>query len=168
MTFRVACIVAIAKIAVSILSELNPQPPPVFFPLETAGYVLPLCTNVLTTGLILYRIWRLSISSATYRILPGTGRFAAHMSAILVKSGALYLATQLAFVVLITLEHPSADIIAGIACQIYVSDVASVRLKEHILTRRLSGNSTNAHHSTDRTGSIHFAEFTPDPSPSRS
>lgn len=41
--------------------------------------------------------------------------------AIIVESGALYLAAQLAYVVLFALGHPAEAIIAVIAVQIYVS-----------------------------------------------
>lgn len=41
--------------------------------------------------------------------------------ATIVESGALYLAVQLTYVVLLALEHPVDAIIAVVACQIYVS-----------------------------------------------
>ena len=42
------------------LSPTSPVPPASFVPLGTAGFTLPLCTNVLAMGLIVFRIWSMT------------------------------------------------------------------------------------------------------------
>ncbi|KAI0302492.1 hypothetical protein BC826DRAFT_965837 [Russula brevipes] len=114
-------------VGVTLRSELLIYPhfsvisPPFVRP-SLAGFILPLCTNLLVTTLIVARIWYLSPSKAddlhgTGRRIPtGTGRAAID---IVVESGMLYLAAQLVFVVLFAIKHPAQAIIAAMAVQIY-------------------------------------------------
>ncbi|KAI0922507.1 hypothetical protein AcW1_002873 [Taiwanofungus camphoratus] len=94
-----------------------PVAPAAIVPLGTAGYALPLCTNVLVTALIVGRIWYAS-RSASAHIASGQ-RTSRHAMNILIESGALYLVTQLIFVVLFALKHPAQAIVAVMAVQIY-------------------------------------------------
>lgn len=106
------------------LDPTSPTPPKPMLPLTLAGYSLPLCTNVMATTLIITRIWWLSRGAATAGTEGGfrSARAISHSAmATIVESGALYLAVQLAYVVLLALEHPVDAIIAVMACQIYVS-----------------------------------------------
>lgn len=91
---------------------------PAIVPLGLASFVLPLCTNVLVTGLIVGRIWRTSRGAGLYALgRGGATRKAAH---IVVESGALYFAVQLVFVVLYGLNAPSASVLIAVAVQTYV------------------------------------------------
>jgi hypothetical protein len=78
-----------------------------------------LVTNVLVTTLIAVRIWYLSprkvgdMRGAQFR----TGRATIE---IIVESGMLYLAVQLVFVILFSIQHPAQGIVGVIAVQIYV------------------------------------------------
>lgn len=103
-----------------------PVAPAAIVPLGTAGYALPLCTNVLVTALIVGRIWYAS-RSASAHIASGQ-RTSRHAMNILIESGALYLVTQLIFVVLFALKHPAQAIVAVMAVQIYVSITISRHL----------------------------------------
>jgi len=89
-------------------------------PLGLAGFVLPLCTNVLVTALIATRIWLLSprkVYDLRGVYFPeGTGRAAID---IVIESGALYLVVQLVFVVLFAIHHPAQGIVGVIAVQVY-------------------------------------------------
>ena len=132
---RPACIVEIAHASTSI--PYNTVPPAFFIPLQTAGYVLPLCTNVMASGLIVYRIWQAaSISSGgggsgvPRLTVLGSRHLPRTASAVVIESGLLYLAVQLVFVVLVSLEHPAQDIVAVIAVQIYVRRVGSPPARE--------------------------------------
>lgn len=99
-----------------------PIAPPALVPLGLAGYALPLATNVLTTALIVARLWH-TASTAEARCrgrMAGTVRAAQHAVAIIVESGLLYLAAQLVLVVLFALSHPAQAVVAVMAVQIYV------------------------------------------------
>ncbi|TFK92332.1 hypothetical protein K466DRAFT_236142 [Polyporus arcularius HHB13444] len=114
------CIVVVAHWILT-LSPTSPVPPAAIVPLGTAGYVLPLATNVMATALIVTKLW-LTARSAEQRIgtrMQGTARAAERAVAIIVESGVLYLATQLVFVVLFALGHPAQAILAVVAVQIY-------------------------------------------------
>ena len=114
------CIAVVAHIAISLSPE--DEPPIAFIPLQTAGYVLPLCTNIMATGIILYGIWRTTVSRDNItKILPSTWRMSRTAMMMVVESGLLYLLVQLILVVLTALEHPAQGIVAVIAVQIYVS-----------------------------------------------
>ena len=90
-------------------------------PLGTASFTLPLITNVIVTTLIVLRIWYLSprkardMHGAWFPI--GTGRAVID---IVVESGMLYLAVQLAWVILFATRHPAQGIAGVVAVQIYV------------------------------------------------
>lgn len=117
--------VCIAEVAHFILelSPSSPVPPEAIVPLTTAGYALPLCTNVMTTGLIVYKIWRATHFGLgpSGEVLQSTSRVARSAMSIIVESGVLYLAAQLVFVVLVNVKHPAQAIVAVMAVQIYVS-----------------------------------------------
>ncbi|KAI0292631.1 hypothetical protein B0F90DRAFT_1920266 [Multifurca ochricompacta] len=106
-----------------LLLGINPTAPVApnsLVPLATAGYSLPLATNVLVTLLIISRIWYLSpVSNPNLRGIPPPSRTARHVIDIVVESGALYLVTQAIFVGLFAAKHPAQAIIAVIAVQIY-------------------------------------------------
>lgn len=123
---RIACLIA-AVYFVATLNPTSPLPPPSIVPLGLAGYALPLCTNVLTTGLIVGKLWWTLRRSSSMHSVDGTPIFhhgydsVKRAAGTLVESGLLYLVTQLIFVVLFSIDHPSLPIVAGIAAQIYVS-----------------------------------------------
>lgn len=99
-----------------------PVAPAALVPLGLAGYALPLATNVLTTALIVARLWH-TAHAADERCrgrLAGTARAAQHAVAIIVESGLLYLVAQLVLVVLFALGHPAQAVVAVMAVQIYV------------------------------------------------
>lgn len=93
-----------------------PVAPASIVPLGIAGYSLPLCTNAIITFLIAGRIWYMS-RAATHTSTLRTARSAIN---IIIESGALYLVTQMIFVVLYAVRHPAQAIIAVMAVQIYV------------------------------------------------
>ncbi|KAI0292629.1 hypothetical protein B0F90DRAFT_1645372 [Multifurca ochricompacta] len=102
------------------INPTAPIAPNSLVPLATAGYSLPLVTNVLVTLLIVSRIWYLSpMSNPNLRGIPPPSRTARHVIDIVVESGALYLVTQAIFVGLFAAKHPAQAIIAVIAVQIY-------------------------------------------------
>ncbi|KAI0631211.1 hypothetical protein C8Q77DRAFT_1062309 [Trametes polyzona] len=99
----------------------SPVPADVIVPLTTAGYALPLGTNVMASGLLVLKIWLLTRApgvSPAYT-LRRTVRLAMGVSAIVIESGLLYLATQLVLVVLITIKHPAEAVVGVMAVQIY-------------------------------------------------
>lgn len=118
----VGCIVVVAHWILT-LSPTSPVPPAAIVPLGTAGYALPLATNVMVTALIVTKLW-LTARGAEKRVgtrMRGTARAAQRAVAIIVESGLLYLVTQAAFVVLFALAHPAQAILAVTAVQVYVS-----------------------------------------------
>jgi len=107
--------------ALDILLAVNPtapSPPAEVFSLGLAAYVLPLCTNVIVTSLIVYRIWSTSraIPGAPIQIGQGVTRRAIML---IIESGAIYLAVQLVFVALFAMKSPAEAILAVIAVQTY-------------------------------------------------
>jgi hypothetical protein len=98
--------------------------------LGLAGFILPLCTNVLLTALVAARIWYLSPrkphDALGGRFPTGTGRAAIN---VVIESGMLYLVVQLIFVILFYMRHPAQAVVAMIAVQIYVRDGYSKRKK---------------------------------------
>ncbi|KAH9921923.1 hypothetical protein B0H21DRAFT_701608, partial [Amylocystis lapponica] len=116
-----ACIMALAHLLLT--TDPNaPVAPAAIVPLGIAGYALPLATNALVTLLISGRIWALAHAGPDVDTpgMPMHARALAHrVIGVFVESGALYLAVQLVYLVLFTLEHP-AQVIAGVgAAQIY-------------------------------------------------
>ncbi|KAF9243489.1 hypothetical protein BU15DRAFT_86437 [Melanogaster broomeanus] len=105
------CMIAVLDILL-VVDPTAPTPPASLVSLGLAAYVLPLCTNVLVTSLIVYRIWSSS------RTVPGSslqiGQGVTHRAIMLIiESGALYLVVQLVFV------HPAEAILAVMAVQVY-------------------------------------------------
>ena len=116
---KLGCIIAVAHIAPTPTSDS--EPPAAFIPLQTAGYVLPLCTNAIATAIILYGIRRTAPShDSPTSIIPQTQHLSRAIMVMVVESGALYLVVQLVLVVLTALDHPAQNIIGVMAVQIYV------------------------------------------------
>lgn len=116
--FCAACIAGVAHFVISV-TPTSPAAPAAIVPLGLAGYSLPLCTNVLVTALIVYRIW---YTSST---LPNTAQFIAQGASrrammLVTESGVLYLLAQLVYVILFALEHPAQAIAGLMAVQVYV------------------------------------------------
>ncbi|KAL1949043.1 hypothetical protein VTO73DRAFT_10849 [Trametes versicolor] len=115
-----SCIMELVHIVVTF-DPNAPVAPAALVPLGLAGYALPLATNVLTTMLIVARLWH-TAHAADERCrgrLAGTARAAQHAVAIIVESGMLYLAAQLVLVVLFALGHPAQAVVAVMAVQFY-------------------------------------------------
>ncbi|KAG0700287.1 hypothetical protein DFH29DRAFT_933016 [Suillus ampliporus] len=112
-----ACIMELLHLLL-VTDPTSPSPPAAIVPLGLAGYIMPLATNVIVTTLIVYRIW---FSSRVVRESPvHIGQGASHHAMMLIiESGALYLVTQLVFVVLFAMQHPAEGIMAVIATQVY-------------------------------------------------
>ncbi|KAF8558178.1 hypothetical protein OG21DRAFT_1504555 [Imleria badia] len=112
-----ACIVAVLDILLAT-NPTSPTPPAALVPLGLAAYVLPLCTNVVVTSLIVYRIWSTSraIPDSTFEIGRGATRRA---MMLIIESGALYLLFQLVFVILFAIGNPAEAILAVMAVQVY-------------------------------------------------
>ena len=130
------------------INPTSPAPPPQLVPLGLASYILPLCTNIIVTSLIVYRLWYASrasraISDSPLYIPESVTRRAMMLS---VESGALYLVFQLVFVVLFAIPHPAEAILAVMAVQIYVSNPPSD--SEPISKPDSPGNRSDAHHHT--------------------
>ncbi|KAH7930154.1 hypothetical protein BV22DRAFT_1028657 [Leucogyrophana mollusca] len=114
-----ACIMEVFHDVLILVSEGSAAgtPPADLVPLGIAGYVLPLATNVVVTGLIAYRIWD-SSRDINYNLIGGTGA-ARRALTLIIESGALYLVVQLIFVVLFAMANPAEAIMGVIAVQIY-------------------------------------------------
>ena len=116
---KLGCITVVAHIALTLSS--SDELPTAFFQLQTAGYVLPLCTNAMATAIILYGIRRTTPShDSPTSIIPQTQHLSRAIMVMVVESGALYLVVQLVLVVLTALDHPAQSIIGVMAVQIYV------------------------------------------------
>jgi hypothetical protein len=117
-----ACIIVVLDLLLAI-NPTSPTPPPGLVPLGLAAYTLPLCTNVIVTSLIVYRIWSTSRAISDSPLDIGQG--VTHRAMVLIiESGALYLVFQLVFVVLFAIPHPAEAILAVMAVQIYVSNTS--------------------------------------------
>ncbi|KAG2030041.1 hypothetical protein BDR03DRAFT_975099 [Suillus americanus] len=115
------CILAIPSLVLSI-NPTSPVPPTEIVPLTIAGYVLPLCTNIMVTGLIAGRLWYLS----RIPVIDEHGKLAILKIAaggrammLIIESGALYMVTQLIFVVLVAIGNPAEAILSYAGTQIY-------------------------------------------------
>ena len=117
------CVVEVAHL-VEAFDPSSPVPPAAIVPLTTAGYALPLCTNVIATGLIVYKIWQASGAVNGVAPRPSMARTARAATAIVVESGVLYLVTQLVFVILVGIKHPAEAIVGVMAVQIYVRRIS--------------------------------------------
>lgn len=98
-----------------------PAPPASLVPLGGAGYILPLCTNLMVTFLIVIRIWWETHGSSDSEVIISSRRLAHKATRNIIESAALYLVAQLIFVILFMLRHPAEGIIAVVATQLYVS-----------------------------------------------
>lgn len=98
-------------------------PTPIIVPLGLADWILPLCTNVICTSLIVGRIWYMSRETTIYGLSKRS--YSRRAIDVMIESGALYFVVQLVFVVVYGLNHPSENIMVEIATQIYVSDLSS-------------------------------------------
>ncbi|KIK43829.1 hypothetical protein CY34DRAFT_803335 [Suillus luteus UH-Slu-Lm8-n1] len=115
------CILPIPSLVLSI-NPTSPVPPTEIVPLTTAGYALPLCTNIMVTGLIAVRLWYISRvpiideygKPAILKIAAG-GR----PMMLVIESGALYMITQLIFVVLVAMQNSAEAVLSYAGTQIY-------------------------------------------------
>ncbi|KAI0284116.1 hypothetical protein BC826DRAFT_168598 [Russula brevipes] len=124
--------VSVALHSVVLIHPMTNLTPPLIR-LSLAGFVLPLCTNVLVTTLIAARIWYISprkMSDLLGRRVP-TGPARAAID-IVVESGVLYLAVQLVFVTLLAIRHPAQAIVGPMAVQIYVRELLLPEVKTAI------------------------------------
>ncbi|KAI0631205.1 hypothetical protein C8Q77DRAFT_1230388 [Trametes polyzona] len=112
------CMMQVAHFVVT-LSPTAPAPPPAIVPLTVAGYALPLCTNVMASGLLVLKIWWMTRPAPDAHTLRSTARLAHSAMAVVVESGLIYLAVQLVLVVLVSLGHPAEGVVGVIAVQIY-------------------------------------------------
>ncbi|KAG0704845.1 hypothetical protein DFH29DRAFT_848539 [Suillus ampliporus] len=115
------CILPIPSLLLSI-NPTSPIPPTEIVPLTIAGYALPLCTNIMITGLIAGRIWYISrIPIIDENGKPVILKIATGGRAMMlvIESGALYLATQLIFVVLVAIQSPAEAVLSLVGTQIY-------------------------------------------------
>ncbi|EIW55023.1 uncharacterized protein TRAVEDRAFT_131098 [Trametes versicolor FP-101664 SS1] len=114
-----SCIITLMYLVLT-LDPSAPFAPAGFVQLGLAGYTLPLATNVLTTALLVSRLWH-TVHAPDERCrghIGGTVRAAHHVMAIVVESGLLYLVAQLVLVVLFALGHPAQGVVAVMAVQI--------------------------------------------------
>ncbi|KAG2030042.1 hypothetical protein BDR03DRAFT_975101 [Suillus americanus] len=115
------CILPIPSLLLSI-DPTSPVPPTQLVPLTTAGYALPLCTNIMVTGLIAGRLWYISrIPVVDEHGKPVILKIAAggRPMMLIIESGALYMVTQLIFVVLVAIGNPAEAILSYVGTQIY-------------------------------------------------
>ncbi|KIJ54786.1 hypothetical protein M422DRAFT_64021 [Sphaerobolus stellatus SS14] len=112
-----ACLTEVLHLLLGI-NPSAPVPPSSLVPLGLAGYILPLCTNVMITGLIAGRIYWVTRGVSGLAGITDTKPTRKAIS-ILVESGALYLLVQFIFVILFGIQHPSEAIVGVTAVQIY-------------------------------------------------
>ncbi|KAG1839624.1 hypothetical protein DFJ58DRAFT_811783 [Suillus subalutaceus] len=108
------CILPIPSLLLSI-DPTSPVPPTEIVPLTIAGYALPLCTNIIVTGLIAGRLWYISrIPILDEHGTPAILKIAAggRPMMLIIESGALYMITQLIFVVLVAIGNPAEAILS--------------------------------------------------------
>ncbi|KAG2134583.1 uncharacterized protein EDB93DRAFT_1092686 [Suillus bovinus] len=115
------CILPVPSLVLSI-DPTSPVPPVKIVPLIIAGYALPLCTNIMVTGLIAGRLWYISRipivdehgNIAILKIAAG-GR----PMMFIIESDALYMVTQLIFVVLVAIRNPAEGVLSLAGTQVY-------------------------------------------------
>ena len=76
------------------------------------------------TILIVGRIWWLSRGVSSFVKLPSSSDAVRRVMIIVSESGALYLVTQLIFVVLFSIQHPAQAIMGVVSVQIYVGELS--------------------------------------------
>ncbi|KAG2134584.1 uncharacterized protein EDB93DRAFT_841409 [Suillus bovinus] len=115
------CILPIPSLVLSI-DPTSPIPPTAIVPLTIAGYVLPLCTNIMVTGLIAGRLWHISrVPIINEHGKPVILKIAAggRPMMLIIESGALYMVTQLILVVLVAIQNPAEAVLSYTGTQIY-------------------------------------------------
>lgn len=115
------CILPIPSLLMSI-DPTSPVPPSQIVPLTIAGYVLPLCTNIMVTVLIAGRLWYISrIPVVNEHGKPVILKIAAggRPMMLIIESGALYMVTQLIFVILVATRNPAEAVLSLAGTQIY-------------------------------------------------
>ncbi|KAG1814396.1 uncharacterized protein BJ212DRAFT_369475 [Suillus subaureus] len=115
------CILPIPSLLLTI-DPTSPVPPTAIVPLTIAGYVLPLCTNIMVTALIAGRLWYTSrIPVVDEHGKPMILKIAAggRPMMLIIESGALYMVTQLIFVILVATGNPAEAILSYAGTQIY-------------------------------------------------
>ncbi|EIW55056.1 uncharacterized protein TRAVEDRAFT_131226 [Trametes versicolor FP-101664 SS1] len=134
-----ACLSQVVHFVVT-QSPTSPVPPTAQVPLTVAGYALPLCTNVIASGLLVFKIWWMARGTRSGHTLQRTIRLANDAAAVIVESGLIYLATQLVLVVLVTIEHPAQAIVGVMAVPIY--GIASTLIVIRVTLGISAGSST--------------------------
>ncbi|KAG1756139.1 hypothetical protein EDD22DRAFT_784500, partial [Suillus occidentalis] len=116
------CILPISSLVLSI-NPISPVPPAEIVPLTTAGYALPLCTNIMVTGLIAGRLWYLSrIPILDEYGKPAMLKIAAgrRPMMLIIESDALYMRHRgLIFVVLVAIQNSAEALLSYAGTQIY-------------------------------------------------
>jgi len=115
------CILPIPALLL-VINPTSPVPPTAIVPLTTAGYALPLCTNVMVTGLIASRIWyisRIAVMDEHGKRVMKRVPTGGHSMMLIIESGALYLVTQLIFVILVATRNPAEAVLSLAGTQIY-------------------------------------------------
>jgi hypothetical protein len=115
------CILPIPSLLLSI-DPTSPIPPAEIVPLTIAGYALPLCTNIMVTGLIASRLWHISrVSVIDKNGKPAIVKISAggRPMMLIIESGALYMVTQLIFVILVATRNPAEAVLSLAGTQIY-------------------------------------------------
>jgi hypothetical protein len=115
------CILPIPSLVLSI-NPTSPVPPTEIVPLTIAGYALPLCTNIIVTGLIAGRLWyisRIPIFDENGRPVILKIETSGRPMMLIIESGVLYMVTQLIFVVLVAIGNPAETILSYAGTQIY-------------------------------------------------
>ena len=144
-----ACIAGVADIVLAAMPVLFTAPPHSIVPLGLAGCSLPLCNNVLVTGLIVYRIWSSSSLPNSPRIITQSAPFRAMM--LVIESGALYLLIQLIYLVLFALDSPAQATVGTMAIQIYVRSPLPVLTLLAVILSTRTGHRTKPHYRRCRT-----------------
>lgn len=94
--------------------------PKAIAPLGTSSFALSLCLNIIVTAMIIGRIWWVARGIETVR--STTREYVHTVTAMLIESGALFLAVQLCVVVTFALGNPAQAVVVPIALQVYVSN----------------------------------------------
>lgn len=92
----------------------------------------------MVTSLIVGRIWWITRRLAGVDTTRSSGASVRRAMVILAESGALYLVTQLIFVIVFALKHPSQAIMGVVAVQIYVR-IASLSVISQLKKNAIQG-----------------------------
>ena len=138
-----ACIAGVAHFAASSNPPATALPDSII-PLVLAGGSLLLFANVLTTGLIIYRIWYTSSTLPNvHRIVTESASRRAIM--LIIESGTLYILAELFVVVVFALNSPVQTASGPVAVQIYVRLFPLVLSLFILLSFTRTGNRTKPH-----------------------